>query len=165
LIDTTESAATNQEETHMSETLQEWAGKSEILAPDFFGNTGDTKINIRVGVHVGRVRIIENDLSGMMVNYTERVESAVHEAGIALSNEAKNHIDAEKDSRHKGLAFVDFSQPLKSFTKKQMLWRAFIDPVDALFFPVNKPFQFSSKIQLPDSDKSSPSRRRKGGSA
>jgi class 3 adenylate cyclase len=102
------------------------------FALDFQENTGDEQIKIRAGIHVGRIRIIENDLFGMMVNYTKRVESEAEPGGITLSNEAKTHIDAEKDPRHSKLFFVDFSKTLKGFDTPQKLWHAYTEPMMAM---------------------------------
>ena len=40
----------------------------------FHNDTGDQRVRIRAGIHVGPVRIIEDDMYGMMVNYTKRVK-------------------------------------------------------------------------------------------
>jgi class 3 adenylate cyclase len=97
----------------------------------FRDDTGDPSISIRVGIHVGPVRIIENDLFGMMVNYTKRVESAFSETGITLSDEAKKHIDYEKASRHATLHFKSYVTPFKGFNQNQIIWRV-MTPIDAI---------------------------------
>jgi class 3 adenylate cyclase len=65
------------------------------FAIDFAGDTGDPEITIRAGIHVGDVRVIENDLYGVMVNYTSRVQHAMVGQGVALSTEAKQRIEHE----------------------------------------------------------------------
>lgn len=91
----------------------------------FSENTGDERIIIRAGIHVGPVRIIGDDIYGMMVNYTKRVENQAEAALIALSNEAKNHIDYEKASRHSGLDYIPREVKLKGFTQPQKMWTVF----------------------------------------
>jgi class 3 adenylate cyclase len=78
---------------------------------------------IRAGIHVGPVRIIDNDIFGMMVNYTKRIESAALGGGIILSNEAKTHIDYEKDVRHSKLIYTDTDIILKGFNTPQKVWK------------------------------------------
>src|SRR6266850_1530428 len=77
------------------------AFRSAIDALDFVvvfhADTGDQCVRIRAGIHVGPIRVFENDLFGMMVNYTKRVESTENDAGfIVVSDEARNHIHSEK---------------------------------------------------------------------
>jgi class 3 adenylate cyclase len=103
------------------------AFRSTIDALDFalafHADTGDDCVRIRVGIHVGPIRVFENDLFGMMVNYTKRVESTENYVFIMLSDEARNHVDNEKASRHSGLTFVDKSVKFKGFDKPQKVWR------------------------------------------
>jgi class 3 adenylate cyclase len=95
------------------------------FALSFHNNTGDERIEIRAGIHVGPVRIIDNDVFGMMVNYTKRVESQAEYAAVILSNEAKTHIAYEKAVRHSGLKFDLREVTLKGFTEPQKLWIVF----------------------------------------
>jgi class 3 adenylate cyclase len=90
---------------------------------DLHKNTGDERVKIRAGIHVGPVRIIENDLFGIMVNYTKRVESLAINNWIMLSDEAKNHISYEKASRHSNLRFVSKEFQLKGFEEPKRIWR------------------------------------------
>ena len=105
------------------------AFKGAVNALDFVlmlhADTGDERIKIRAGIHVGPVRIIDNDIFGMMVNYTKRVESQGKGNWIMLSNEAKNHIDYEKASRHSELKFRSAEIRLKGFDTPQIIWRIF----------------------------------------
>jgi class 3 adenylate cyclase len=96
------------------------------FALEFQDNTGDKRIMIRIGIHVGPVRIIENDIFGMMVNYTKRVESQAEDNPVTmLSNEAKSHIDYEKATRHSDLEFIPKEVRLKGFAEPQKLWIVF----------------------------------------
>jgi class 3 adenylate cyclase len=61
----------------------------------FFNDTGHSSISIRAGIHVGDVRVIDNDVYGVMVNYTSRVQHAMRGTGIALSTPAKHRIEHE----------------------------------------------------------------------
>ncbi len=61
----------------------------------FSRDTGDPRISIRAGIHVGEVRLIDSDIYGVMVNYTSRVQHAMKGSGIALSTDAKQRIEHE----------------------------------------------------------------------
>jgi class 3 adenylate cyclase len=91
----------------------------------FNSATGDDQIMIRVGIHVGPVRVIGNDVFGMMVNYTKRVESQAEKALVILSDEARNHIAYEKAIRHSELKFIPREVKLKGFSEPQKLWVVF----------------------------------------
>jgi class 3 adenylate cyclase len=63
----------------------------------FRQNTGDPRIGIRVGIHVGSVRIWEGDIYGLMVNYASRLchIKVSGDEGIFLSLAAKKDIQSE----------------------------------------------------------------------
>lgn len=89
----------------------------------FHANTGDPQVFIRAGIHVGPVRIIENDIYGRMVNYTSRIVGAAGGAMIALSGSAKEHIDSELGTRIPNMRFTQFTPDLKDFHEPQVLWK------------------------------------------
>ncbi|MGR3176941.1 MAG: WD40 domain-containing protein [Candidatus Anammoxibacter sp.] len=98
---------------------------TEILdfALAFYKRTGDSRIRIRVGIHVGPVSIEQNDVSGVSINYTARVESMAKGAEIWLSNEAKAHIDQEGFARHKDIEWSEHPDcEMKGFNGKFTLW-------------------------------------------
>lgn len=93
------------------------------FAVAFYSDTGDERISIRAGIHVGPARIVEDDLFGIMVNYTKRVESkATRRCSIVLSDVAMSHVDAEKAARHSRLRFMPINTELKGFEKAQKVW-------------------------------------------
>lgn len=85
-------------------------------------DTGDEQIRIRAGIHVGPVRILDNDIYGGMVNYTSRVMGWLEGDGIALSNTAKENV-AQILGPRASLRFVDYQANLKGFPEAQRLWR------------------------------------------
>ncbi len=85
-------------------------------------DTGDERIRIRAGIHVGGARIIEDDIYGTMVNYTKRVESVQNEGGITLSDFAKREITNAKAQRHSWLSFHSLEVPLKGFQERETVW-------------------------------------------
>ena len=62
------------------------------FALHFRAYTGDPRIAIRVGIHVGPVRIKEDDIYGLMVNYAARLShvQVPGEEGIFISDSAKS---------------------------------------------------------------------------
>jgi class 3 adenylate cyclase len=85
-------------------------------------DTGDDRVKIRAGIHLGQVRIIEDDMFGIMVNYTKRVESTENSHGIRLSDVVRNHIRDEGAQRHLGLGFTELKLNFKGFPERQTIW-------------------------------------------
>jgi class 3 adenylate cyclase len=54
--------------------------------------TGHAAVSIRAGVHVGPVRVIDNDIYGSMVNYTSRVIHALEGEAVAISEDAMHYL-------------------------------------------------------------------------
>jgi class 3 adenylate cyclase len=95
------------------------------FARALYADTGDTRIKIRVGIHVGSARIIEDDIYGNMVNYTKRVESTDNPGGIGgirLSDVAKSQVSDEKEQRHAWLQFQPLTVTFKGFPQPQTVW-------------------------------------------
>lgn len=86
-------------------------------------DTGDERIQIRAGIHVGPVDIEEEDVFGAMVNYTARVVGMVKEAEIWVSSEVHNHIRQERAARHRDLQWTAHPDcELKGFRGRWTLW-------------------------------------------
>ena len=64
------------------------------FAVTFLVDTGVAHIGIRVGINSGQVHIRENDIYGLNVNFTSRVQHALPREGILISNSVKR--DCEK---------------------------------------------------------------------
>lgn len=54
--------------------------------------TGHEDVTIRASVHVGPVRIIDNDIYGSMVNYASRVIHALEGEAVAISEHAMHYL-------------------------------------------------------------------------
>jgi class 3 adenylate cyclase len=52
------------------------------FAEELIANTGKDELFIRIAIHVGRVRIHENDIYGLMANYTARLINTIDKAPI-----------------------------------------------------------------------------------
>lgn len=103
------------------------AFRTALAALDFalaFGrNTGDDRIKIRAGIHVGPVRIEEEDAFGTMVNFTNRVANMTKEPELWLSSAAKTDIDQERAKRHAALIWHRYPDcEIRGFSEKQTLW-------------------------------------------
>ncbi|HEX7314580.1 MAG TPA: adenylate/guanylate cyclase domain-containing protein [Pyrinomonadaceae bacterium] len=94
------------------------------FALTLYVDTGHPKVKIRAGIHVGTVRIIDNDLFGGMVNYTARVLAAADEDSIMVSDPAKFQIVQELGIDNRELLFSDLKTKLKGFDDpyKHKLW-------------------------------------------
>src|SRR5205823_222297 len=56
---------------------------------DFAMTTGVDYIGIRIGINSGEVQIRENDIYGLNVNFTSRVQAALPAEGMLVSNSVK----------------------------------------------------------------------------
>jgi len=95
------------------------------FALQFRAYTGDPRIAIRVGIHVGPVRIKEDDIYGLMVNYAARLShvQVPGEEGIFISDSAKANIEAEYGSTQKDFRFRQLgSANLKGFPPGERVW-------------------------------------------
>jgi class 3 adenylate cyclase len=91
---------------------------------DFYCDTGDPQIGIRAGIHLGQVRIIDNDLYGRMVNFTSRVEHSIEGSGIAVSASAVGDIKAELGDESREVIFRSFSAKVKESEDTITMYRA-----------------------------------------
>jgi class 3 adenylate cyclase len=89
----------------------------------FCHDTGDSRIQIRAGIHVGQVRIKEGDAFGAMVNYTARLAGLARGAEVWISDRAKGDVDEEKAKAHESLCWVEHAGcELKGFSGSHRLW-------------------------------------------
>ena len=103
------------------------AFRTVIHALDFvlniFAKTGHKDVRIRVGIHVGPVRVEEEDAFGNMVNYAARVVGWSKNAEIWMSDRAHTDILSEKSTNHQKLEWNKHEEcELKGFKEKQILW-------------------------------------------
>lgn len=79
-------------------------------------------IGIRVGIHSGQVQIRENDIYGLNVNFTSRIQSAIPKEGILVSNAVRK--DYDKTIRtYAAIKFLEEEKDVKDFGK-EILCRA-----------------------------------------
>lgn len=87
-------------------------------------DTGHPKVNIRVGVHVGAVRLEDDDAHGNNVNFTKRIMDQAKNGGITLSRDAKSQVDFERASQHSGIRFRTYTATLSGFDGSHDVWLA-----------------------------------------
>jgi DNA-binding response OmpR family regulator len=92
-----------------------------LFAWHFYNDTGDDRIKIRVGINVGQVRVVEDDLFGVMVNYTSRIQHELSSYGIMLSDSAKIDVMREIGTEAQEFIFRQVERDVKSFGKV-ILW-------------------------------------------
>jgi class 3 adenylate cyclase len=89
----------------------------------FQANTGDKKVRIRAGIHIGPMHVEEGDVFGSTVNYAARIVNAIKEDEIWLSESAKADIDALGARRYRNLIWERHeSVDLKGFAGPCELW-------------------------------------------
>src|SRR6266849_5647908 len=79
----------------------------------------DTRIELRIGIHVGDIIIEENDIFGDGVNIAARLEGIAEPGGISISDDTYRQIRGKVD-----IAFEDMGpQNLKNITEPMRAWR------------------------------------------
>lgn len=92
------------------------------FATELQRKTGHEEVAIRAGIHVGPVRIIDNDVYGSMVNYTSRVIHALEGEAIAASANAMQFL-ANDIGRKEAEALADVRQvKFKGWQEDQTIW-------------------------------------------
>jgi class 3 adenylate cyclase len=91
------------------------------FALDFASFTGIDYIGIRVGIHSGQVQIRENDIYGLNVNLTSRVQHALSGEGILVTASVKGDYE-NRFGLDSGVRFVPQDVDLRSFGK-QVVYR------------------------------------------
>jgi WD40 repeat protein/class 3 adenylate cyclase len=86
-------------------------------------DTGDDRVKIRAGIHVGPVHIQEEEAFGTTANYAARVVRMAEGAEIWTSDRAKADIDLEKAEAHRLLRWTEHAErELKGFPGRHRLW-------------------------------------------
>jgi class 3 adenylate cyclase len=62
------------------------------FAFSLFEDTGDPLIAVKIGIHFGSIQVLENDIYGLMVNYTARVQHLLKSSGIAFSRAVRDEL-------------------------------------------------------------------------
>ena len=65
------------------------------FALEFYRWTGHETVRIRAGAHVGEVTAVDDDMYGVMINYTSRLLKAAASGGIIVSDKAMTHVRSQ----------------------------------------------------------------------
>src|SRR5205085_6267583 len=84
------------------------------FAIDFANDTGIEYISIRVAIHAGEVQIRDNDVYGLNVNLTSRVQSMLPREGILATEPVKRDFE-RRVGLDSGVRFIPRQVELKSF--------------------------------------------------
>jgi TolB-like protein len=104
--------------------------------------SSDSRIEYRIGIHVGDIIIDENDIFGDGVNIAARLEGIAEPGGICISDDAQRQIRGKIDT-----AFDDMgSQTLKNIAEPMRVWRVRL----AGGSPAKTPSDTKQPLALPD---------------
>jgi len=92
------------------------------FAIEFSKDTGVDFIGIRIGIHSGQVQIMENDIYGLNVNKTARIQSSIEKEGISVSDSIKEDFIKAYGS-NSSLKFIPNSVEIKNF-RNSRIWKA-----------------------------------------
>jgi class 3 adenylate cyclase len=103
------------------------AFRTAIEALDFalalYVDTGHEQVAIRVGIHIGPLRILDGDIFGTTLNFAARVLSMATGAEIWLSERVKEDIEQQNATRHRQLEWLRHNDCLlKGFPDTYTLW-------------------------------------------
>ncbi len=85
---------------------------------------GDHRLTLRAGLHVGPVRIDDEDAFGNMVNFASRVVGFIKGAEIWVSDRAFRDIQLERAASHRKLEWAEHNGlELKGFQGTHTLWQ------------------------------------------
>lgn len=85
--------------------------------------TGHEEVTIRGSVHVGPVRIIDNDIYGSMVNYTSRVIHALEGEVVAISEDAMHYLASDIGKKECEALAESIVVRFKGWDQVQTIWR------------------------------------------
>jgi class 3 adenylate cyclase/TolB-like protein len=111
----------------------------------------DTRIEFRIGIHIGDIISDENDIFGDGVNIAARLEGIAESGGVCISDDAHRQIRGKVD-----IAFDDMgSQTLKNIAEPMRTWRMQFGNAHAAPSITQKELALSSGPQLALPDKPS----------
>src|ERR1700680_3281527 len=106
----------------------------------------DTRIEFRIGIHVGDIIFDENDIFGDGVNIAARLEGIAEPGGVCISDDAQRQVRGKVD-----FAFEDLGlQTLKNIAEPMRAWRMQIGNVSASATPNKVSPASSQPLALPD---------------
>jgi adenylate cyclase len=106
----------------------------------------DTRIEFRIGIHVGDIIIDDDDIFGDGVNIAARLEGLAEPGGVCISDDAQRQIRGKVD-----FAFDDMGpQTLKNITESMRAWRMRVGSSSASAPPKHTSAGFGQAPALPE---------------
>ena len=106
----------------------------------------DTRIEFRIGIHVGDIIIDDNDIFGDGVNIAARLESIAEPGGVCMSNDAHRQV--------RGKVEIDCDdmgpQHLKNIAEPMQAWRVRLDGQGSGRTQPGSPVGQAAALALPD---------------
>ncbi len=122
----------------------------------FFLDTGAPQIFLRAGVHFGQMRIVDNDLYGLAVNLTSRVQHAGESPpGIMISDPAKKDAQSEIGTSSTEMRFIENKRDLKGFGS-QIVWRVVTPEIRQKYTEYTKANRPSALPPMPNAQSFTP---------
>src|SRR5258707_10626798 len=106
----------------------------------------ESRIEFRIGIHVGDIIIDDNDIFGDGVNIAARLEGIAEPGGVCISDDAQRQIRGKVE-----IAFEDMgSQNLKNIAEPMRAWRLKINAGGCAAAPLEPPLENTPALALPD---------------
>jgi adenylate cyclase len=106
----------------------------------------DTRIEFRIGIHVGDIIIDDNDIFGDGVNIAARLEGIAEPGGVCISDDAQRQVRGKVD-----FFFDDMgAQNLKNIVEPMRAWRVRVDGNTASIAPAKAAAETAPVLALPE---------------
>jgi adenylate cyclase len=106
----------------------------------------ESRVEFRIGIHVGDIIIDDNDIFGDGVNIAARLEGIAEPGGVCISDDAYRQIRGKVD-----VTFEDIgSQSLKNIAEPMRAWRLRFDANSSAARSASPPTETSRPLALPD---------------
>jgi adenylate cyclase len=106
----------------------------------------DTRIEFRIGIHVGDIIIDDSDIFGDGVNIAARLEGIAEPGGVCISDDAQRQVRGKVD-----FAFGDMGpQSLKNIAEPMRAWRLRLDGNAASPAPAKASAETAPPLALPE---------------
>jgi adenylate cyclase len=106
----------------------------------------DSRIEFRIGIHVGDIIIDDNDIFGDGVNIAARLEGIAEPGGVCISDDAQRQIRGKVDFAYNDLGL----QTLKNITEPMRAWHMRLGSEAISLLPLHSSATPAQTLALPD---------------
>src|SRR5256714_168765 len=106
----------------------------------------DSRIEFRIGIHVGDIIIDDNDIFGDGVNIAARLEGIAEPGGVCISDDAQRQIRGKVDFVYNDLGL----QTLKNITEPMRAWHMRLGSDAVSLLPLHSSAVPAQTLALPD---------------